>query len=196
MRKWPISSRIFANWERNLERLMQILERIRKLDRRDAAWGGAGFLGALLIALVWPYSPAVRQPIRYNHEKHIAAGLQCADCHTLFSNSPWAGLPPLDGCMTCHEQPVSESREEAKVREFAKQAGTFHWNQVNRLPTHVYFSHQTHAVTRGISCFDCHGQMDKATAPPPRPFFAWTMEACMNCHEQQNATLDCNGCHR
>ena len=171
-------------------------EPIRKLGRREVALGGAGFLGAFLAALLWPSGPGPAQPIQFNHEKHIAAGAQCADCHTLYSSSPWAGLPASETCLTCHAQPLTESREEAKLRELADQGRPLAWKQVNQLPTHLYFSHRTHAVSREIACATCHGPMEKAAAPPPRPFFAWTMDACMNCHEQQKATLDCNGCHR
>ncbi len=158
--------------------------------------GGAGFLGALILALLWPTPVTVEQPIRYNHQKHLALGLGCSDCHTLYSNSPWAGLPVMETCQMCHEEPVSESPEEEKLRALVSQGQPLRWTQVNQLATHIYFSHQTHAGTSEIACAVCHGAMEELTAPPSAPFFPWTMDACINCHEQQNATLDCNGCHR
>ena len=168
----------------------------RSLRRREVAWGVAGFLGAFLVALLWPAGARLEQPLRFNHQKHVAAGAQCADCHALYSNSSWAGLPQIELCLTCHEQPLTESREEEKVRELAKQGQPLRWKQVNQLPTHLYFSHKTHAVSREIACASCHGPMEKATTPPSRPLFAWKMDTCLNCHQRQNATVDCTGCHR
>ncbi|MBI4480314.1 MAG: cytochrome c3 family protein [Acidobacteria bacterium] len=163
---------------------------------RDIVLGGAGFLGALLLVLLWPGAARVVQPIQYNHQKHLSAGLECSNCHTLFSNTPWAGLPTIDTCTMCHSEASTGTREEAKIVEYVQKGETPPWRQVNQLPTHVYFSHQTHAVGAGMECAVCHGEMQKLTAPMPRPFFAWTMDACINCHAERRATVDCNGCHR
>lgn len=173
-----------------------MIGKMSRLRRNNVTLGGLGFLGAFFLALLWPTSPRVEQPIRYNHEKHLAAGLQCADCHTLYSSTAWASLPAAELCLTCHEQPLTESPEEAKMRELAQQGQALQWKQVNQLPTHVYFSHKTHAVSREIACAVCHGPMEKASTPPTRPFQTWTMDTCMDCHQRQSATVDCNGCHR
>lgn len=175
---------------------VEIWKPFRDVRRRDIVVAGVMFLVAFFVALVWPFTTVVEQPIQYNHRKHIEAGLECSTCHTLFENSAFAGLPPLDTCLTCHQEPLTESREEAKLRELAEQGKPLEWNQVNQVPDHVYFSHRTHAVDRKISCATCHGPMQERTSPPTKPFFSWTMNACINCHEQRNATLDCNGCHR
>ncbi|MBI4463937.1 MAG: cytochrome c3 family protein [Acidobacteria bacterium] len=171
-------------------------EAVLRLRRRDVALGGAGFVGAFLLTLFWPSAPRVQQPIQYNHQKHLDAGLDCATCHTLYATSPWAGLPTTETCSTCHQAPLTESPEEGKLVQLVEKGEALHWKQVNQLPTHVYFSHQTHAVSAGIDCATCHGEMQERTTPPTKPFFAWTMNACLNCHEQQRASLDCNGCHR
>ena len=96
----------------------------------------------------------------------------------------------------CHQAPLTESPEEAKLIERVESGEPLQWQQINQLPTNVYFSHQTHAVSSGINCTVCHGEMQQRATPPTQPFFAWTMNACMNCHEQQQASLDCNACHR
>ncbi|OFW26990.1 MAG: hypothetical protein A3H27_04935 [Acidobacteria bacterium RIFCSPLOWO2_02_FULL_59_13] len=167
-----------------------------KSRHREIALGGAGFVGAFLITLLWPSGPGVEQPIQYNHQKHINAGLQCGDCHTLYPTSPWAGLPTTETCSACHQAALTESAEESKLIEFVEKGEPLPWKQINQLPTHVYFSHQTHAASAEIACATCHGEMQERTTPPTKPFFSWTMDACMNCHQQQKATLDCNGCHR
>jgi hypothetical protein len=91
---------------------------------------------------------------------------------------------------------MTGTAEESKLVQLIEKGEPLRWKQVNQLPTHVYFSHQTHAVSAAIECATCHGAMQERTVPPPQPFFAWTMDACLNCHEQRRATVDCNGCHR
>lgn len=162
----------------------------------DLKLAGAGFLGALLLTLFWPRSVRVEQPIQYNHQVHLNAGMECSNCHTLYADSPWAGLPTIDTCSLCHSEASGKSAEEAKVVEYVRKEETPPWKQVNQLPTHVYFSHQTHAVAAGIDCAVCHGQMKERTVPMARPYFEWTMNVCLDCHEQRGATVDCDGCHR
>ena len=163
---------------------------------RDLLLGGAGFLGALLLTLFWPRSARVEQPILYNHQAHLSAGMECSNCHTLYADTPWAGLPTIDTCSLCHSEVSTGTEEEAKVVGYVQKNETPPWQQVNQLPTHVYFSHQTHAVAAAIDCADCHGAMQARTVPMEQPFFAWTMDACIQCHQQRAATVDCNGCHR
>lgn len=164
--------------------------------RRDIALGGAGFLGAFLLVLLWPHAPHVQQPLQYNHQKHLSAGLECSNCHTLYATTPWAGLPTIETCAMCHQEPSTGSAEEAKVVEFVRKGETPPWRQVNQVPTHVYFSHQTHTGSAGMECATCHGDMTQRTTPPTAPFFAWKMDACLDCHRQRSATQDCDGCHR
>jgi len=64
----------------------------------------------------------------------------------------------------------ARTAEEAKIVEYVQKGETPPWRQVNQLPAHVYFSHQTHAVSAAMECAVCHGEMQKLTAPMPRPF--------------------------
>jgi Class III cytochrome C family/Cytochrome c7 and related cytochrome c len=166
------------------------------LGRRDLLLGGAGFLGAFLLLLLLPRAPRVQQPIQFNHQKHLSAGLECSDCHTLYATTPWAGLPKLDACTQCHQEVATGTPEESKLLQFVKGNKPLPWKQVNQLPAHVYFSHQTHAVSAGIACATCHGDMKQRTVPPTRPLFAWRMNTCLGCHAQRGASQDCDGCHR
>jgi cytochrome c7-like protein len=164
--------------------------------RRGILIGGLSFLVAFAVVLLWPWPAHVVQPIQYNHQKHLNAGLECSNCHTLYSSSPFAGLPTIDACAMCHSEKSSGTPEEAKIVELVQKNQPLVWKQVNQLPTHVYFSHQTHAVAGGIACAVCHGDMQKRTTPPSAPLFTWKMNACLNCHAQRGATVDCDGCHR
>lgn len=164
--------------------------------RKQVVLAGTAFVIMFLLVVLWPGKAQVGQPIAYSHQKHLALEMECSNCHTLYADSPWAGLPTIDACSLCHSEASLGTPEEAKIVEYVQQEATPAWRQINQLPTHVYFSHQTHAQTVRIDCAVCHGDMTQLTSPPTKPLFAWTMDACLECHEERRATVDCNGCHR
>ena len=67
-----------------------------------------GIVTMLLLAGVafYVYSralPVKRQPIAYNHKKHLAAGLECANCHLgIADGKARAGIPTVEVCAACH----------------------------------------------------------------------------------------------
>jgi len=136
------------------------------------------------------------QPIEYNHAVHIANGLECTDCHTGARDQAKATLPGLDTCLLCHAEPLSESREEEKIRTLAEAGEEIAWSQLTRVPSHVYFSHRRHVALAQVECGECHGAMDTLTRPPTRPLRTLSMEACMDCHQERAIRNDCNDCHR
>ncbi len=139
---------------------------------------------------------AVRQPIAFNHAKHIAAGADCTGCHETVGEQSFAGLPTLDTCMQCHEDSMSKDPEEKKVRAYAARHEEPPWQRVYREPAHVFFSHRRHVVVAKVACRLCHGDMAKATEPPARPFVNQKMAWCLQCHEQRHASTDCISCHK
>ena len=140
--------------------------------------------------------PAVRQPIAFNHAKHIAAGLDCTGCHGTVEEQAFASMPTLDTCMDCHEEPMSKSPEEKKVRAFAARHEEPPWQRVYRMPVHVFFSHRRHVVVGKVACATCHGDIAKATEPPTRPAVDQKMAWCLECHEKRHASTDCIACHK
>lgn len=152
-------------------------------------------LGWLLFGWAFSDNPSP-QPIRYNHAVHISSGLACEDCHVGARNQVHATLPGIDTCLMCHEEAMTDSPEEEKIRAFAAAGQEIPWTRVTRVPAHVYFSHRRHVALGGLDCADCHGAMETRTEPPRRPFGAVTMEACTECHAQRNVDNDCNRCHR
>jgi len=140
--------------------------------------------------------PAVRQPIAFNHAKHIAAGADCTGCHGTVEEQAFAGLPDLDTCMQCHDEPMSKSPEEKKLRVFAARKQDPPWQRVYQEPPHVYFSHRRHVVVGKVPCATCHGDMTKATEPPTRPAVNQKMAWCLECHQQRHASTDCIACHK
>ncbi len=170
------------------------------MARSEKAFWLLGFgvffgLGLLLLGKVLSGSDAP-QPIRYNHEVHLANGMACEDCHVGARTNESATLPGIDICLGCHGEALTKSNEEEKIRTFAREGRELPWVQVTRVPRHVYFSHRRHVAEGGLKCADCHGPMEARSEPPSRPFRPMTMAACIECHEQRKVSHDCNDCHR
>lgn len=163
-------------------------------------WTATGFAAGFVLSTVaflgYSGRNSAAQPIAFNHSKHIANGLACADCHTGVETQARATLPSLDTCMNCHATAQTKSAEEQKIRALAAAGKEPAWTQLTRMPAHVYFSHRRHVVLAKLSCAVCHGAMEKAVAPPTKPFREFTMTACLECHENKRGGTDCNDCHR
>ena len=136
------------------------------------------------------------QPIEYNHSKHIKQGLECIDCHQFFKTESFAGLPKIEVCLTCHQEAVTKSPEEEKIRVFAGKNKEIPWVSIYKQPGHVFFSHRRHVVLGWIECSVCHGNMEKMEKPPQRPAVKLTMGNCITCHKKNKVSTDCNACHR
>ena len=166
-----------------------------------ARWTIGGGFGLCLVvgALVFPPADgdhSVSQPIAFNHAKHLANGMSCTDCHTGVETQASATLPALDICMNCHATALTGGAEERKVRDLAGAGKELAWVRLTQVPAHVFFSHRRHVALAKIACAVCHGPMEKATAPPARPFRLFTMDACIQCHENNRGGTECNDCHR
>jgi hypothetical protein len=136
---------------------------------------------ALTLVLAVNRSPAVPQPIAFNHLAHIEGeGLDCDFCHEYVRVGAHAGLPNAEICSECHDTPQGESEEAARVTELIDQGQLFRFNKLFRLPDHVFYTHRRHV-----------GKL-----PPERPLVSMSMEYCMDCHRERGETLDCNACHR
>jgi hypothetical protein len=144
---------------------------------------------------VWGHTRTT-QPIAFNHSKHIENGIACTDCHAGAQEQARATLPEISTCMTCHENPMGQSPEEAKIRAAAAAGRELVWQQNARVPPHVYFSHRRHVQAGRVDCSECHGAMQKATKPPTARFRRLDMNDCIGCHTQRGVKTDCNDCHR
>jgi hypothetical protein len=160
--------------------------------RRYPLLAGFGLAALLQTTAFVGGVPDGLQPIAFNHAKHVGAGLSCTDCHTGARAAERATLPELSDCMSCHENALTESAEEARLRKLQELT----WRPVTRTPAHVYFSHRRHTALGGLDCAVCHGAMEKLTAPPERPLRPITMDGCIGCHRQKQVRSDCNDCHR
>ena len=163
-----------------------------------------GALASLLLASVVLVSAVsggsqgpIRQPIQFNHLVHTQEWeLDCDVCHQHVRQEEYAGRPPLEVCAACHEDPLTESAEEAILVESIKAGQEIPWRRLYNVPSHVYYSHRRHVTVAGIDCVQCHGDIGISTVPPEAPLKALTMKFCVECHEASGATTDCNACHR
>lgn len=140
-------------------------------------------------------SGEVIQPISFNHKVHTEA-LECETCHELVTSSEHSGLPGLSLCMQCHEEPLTESPEEEKLRELAAAGEEQVFRKLFTLPDNVYYSHRMHVGIAEVECVSCHGDIASSEAPPEGPLVRVTMDFCLECHETHGVSADCTRCHR
>ncbi|UCE05119.1 MAG: cytochrome c3 family protein [bacterium] len=139
----------------------------------------------------------IKQPLQYNHKKHVEdAGLGCPDCHQYVENLAAAGMPRTSTCLECHAEALTEGTEEQKFLELAANGNEIRWQPVYKMPADVYFSHQRHVTIAEIECETCHGNIAELTTPPKRPAVKLSMKYCMKCHEEMKADNDCLACHK
>jgi len=159
----------------------------------------AGIAGLASLAGCEPVGAAgpVEQPLAFNHKLHIEQDMACTDCHAQVERGPHATFPRVKTCLLCHEEPQGEHPHEPRIRAYAEQGLEIPWIQVNRLPGHVYFSHEAHVRYAGMSCADCHGDMERREEPVTEVQIGHLdMDRCVSCHEQNNASSDCLRCHK
>jgi hypothetical protein len=156
-----------------------------------------GLVAGGLFFLTRPARP--EQPIRFSHRAHTK-DLTCQGCHQRVTEGAAAGMPGLSDCLGCHQDTQSSSaqgrREEAKIQAYARAKREIPWVRLTALAPHTFFSHRRHVELAKVACATCHGEIAQAVEPPRRPLVNLTMERCMNCHRQRQASLDCLACHR
>lgn len=139
----------------------------------------------------------IRQPIQFNHNVHTQElGLECAMCHEYVMVAEYAGRPKVEICSACHEEPLTEGAEEATLIEYIQSGEEIPWQRLYKVDSHVYYSHRRHVAVARIDCVECHGEIGLSTSPPERPLKKLSMGFCIDCHEKQDVTTDCNTCHR
>lgn len=140
---------------------------------------------------------APEQPLAFNHEVMVQAGIPCLYCHTGATKSPMAGIPSVEKCMGCHKIIATDKPEIQKLAGYWERQEPIPWARVNVLPRFVYFSHRVHVVAAELKCERCHGDVGHMTVA--RPVVKMDMGWCLSCHQQQpNARqlTDCVVCHQ
>src|SRR6201986_1368908 len=81
---------------------------------------------------------AREQPVPFSHQHHVGQlGIDCRYCHTAVEESRFAGMPPTETCMNCHEQIWVGAELLAPVRESWKTGKPLRWTRVHNLPGFV-----------------------------------------------------------
>jgi hypothetical protein len=139
-----------------------------------------------------PPPPPPAQPIPFSHKQHLALKLKCKMCHTNPDPGESMGIAAASVCMSCHSSIKTDSPAIQKLAGYASQNRDIPWVRVYQIPAYVDFSHKTH-LGSGATCENCHGQVEQRDA-----LFRETnisMGACMECHRQHKASIDCTACH-
>lgn len=156
-----------------------------------------GFFSFVLPLLFANKTRAVEQPIPYNHYIHTQElELECVMCHQGVKERIHATLPDVEVCIGCHSEPVTDSPDEEKIREYYSKNQEIPWKRLFRVPDHVFFSHRRHVTVAELDCTKCHGDMALKKRPPKKAPMKISMKACMSCHRKLQASNDCVSCHR
>jgi hypothetical protein len=150
-----------------------------------------------VLACWWTVSllvPAAQQPIEFPHNKHIAFGLNCLDCHSSADTGAAATIPSVTKCMLCHAKLARDKAGVKQVIAYAERKREIPWQRVYGFSPSalVKFRHAPHYRAK-IACATCHGDMTAATVA--QPLVKHTMGSCLTCHRQQKASQDCTACH-
>ena len=154
-------------------------------------------LTALVTGAAGIWGKSATQPIAFNHQKHVVElGMECTECHQHAVEGARATIPNSPVCAMCHEEPQTDSSQEARVVKYIQDGEQIPWQIVNWMPDHVYFSHRRHTAIAGIDCEVCHGPIREQSEPLRRPLRHLSMETCIDCHEASGASTDCVSCHK
>jgi hypothetical protein len=163
-----------------------------------AAFVAVGSAGGFALGRVL-FRPVTRvnQPIVFNHQIHAGElEIPCDLCHEYYATSEHSGLPLLTTCMDCHEEPLTESVEEQKIRDLAEDGDVDVFRKLFELPDHAFYSHRRHAELGQIPCETCHGDVATTDVPPERPLVRVSMDFCVDCHDREQVRSECTTCHR
>lgn len=170
---------------------------------RWARWLRAGVVIALAILLVAAArsillrTPAVQQPIAFNHRKHTEQlKIACQLCHQYETTGAHAGLPSAQTCMMCHQVRQGTSPEAARLTVLLTRGEPLRFNKLFHLPPYVYFTHRRHVGIAKLACENCHGAIAHTERPPERPLVGIRMRVCLGCHQDKGQSVDCVACHR
>ena len=122
------------------------------------------------------------QPVPFSHKHHVTGmGIDCRYCHTSVEESAFAGIPPVETCMTCHSLVWTEAPLLEPVRTAWRDEVPLQWTRIHDLPDFVYFRHDIH-VAKGVGCTSCHGPVDQM--PLLYKENTLNMEWCLECHRE------------
>lgn len=138
-------------------------------------------------------SASPEQPIHFPHRAHTENQIDCSFCHAYVEQHAAAGIPRVSLCVSCHSGMAQDSPDAKKIFQFAAESREIPWVRLYQLPDYNAFSHKWH-VRAGVACAECHGDIGRSVDPVRDRVLkmAW----CIDCHQKQNASIDCVTCHQ
>ena len=137
------------------------------------------------------YSPD--QPIAFDHKVHVTDyDIQCLYCHSYADRSPFAGVPSVERCMGCHLIVAAQTEGVQILNGYWQRGEPIPWIKVNVLPRFVHFNHEAH-IRAQVDCAECHGKVE--TMSKVARVASLEMGWCLECHRQEEASVDCLTCH-
>jgi hypothetical protein len=139
--------------------------------------------------------PVLDQPIEFPHNIHVENEIGCTEyCHETVTKGPVAGLPSVSTCMICHEAIATDRPRIQQITAMRDAGRDLDWTRVYGYSTeaHVRFNHAPH-IRANVECATCHGNIGEQTVAQRNVDL--TMGFCVNCHTENNASLDCLTCH-
>ena len=138
--------------------------------------------------------PPPEQPLPYSHKQHLALGTTCVVCHAMPEPGRAATLPPTATCMTCHIRVKTDSPAIQKLAAAHAAGEMISWKRVYQVPDFVFFSHKVHTMgAAATSCDVCHGPVNQMDVM--QRVRDISMPACVECHQQKQASVRCDTCH-
>ncbi len=129
------------------------------------------------------------QPIPFDHEIHVKQlGLDCRHCHSFVEKSGHANVPTANTCANCHEKGGIQSDSPRLEPLFAalESGEPIKWVRIHKSPDYVFFDHSAH-LGRGISCVECHGNVDDMSVVYHAKDLSMGM--CIECHRNPEDAL-------
>ncbi len=134
------------------------------------------------------------QPVAFSHRLHAGVNrIGCLTCHVYAQHAPVAGIPAMERCHGCHRFVSKDKPAIQLVNQTFEQGKVLEWNQLYRVPDHVYFTHERH-IASGLRCQTCHGEVQEmdVLVPVRQLLMGW----CVDCHRTKGAPTDCLTCHK
>jgi hypothetical protein len=145
--------------------------------------------------------PAQTIGLRFSHQQHTAAGVDCTQCHDAVEKSRFASdrnIPAHGQCEQCHDIDAAAKGEASDPPSSCVACHPGVQKEGDPVPPDVFpannlhFPHAVH-LAKGAKCTDCHAGIEEAElgtrAQLPK------MAQCLQCHDGQQAPNKCTTCH-
>lgn len=139
--------------------------------------------------------PEPVQPIEFPHDIHAGKQISCTEyCHETVTTGPVAGLPSVRTCMICHNTIATDTPRIQRITAMREQGRDLVWQRVYGYTdqAHVKFNHAPH-IRADVDCATCHGNIGAGTVATRTVDLS--MGFCVNCHNENKASIDCLTCH-